>query len=230
MGIEADHPRWKALYKLGAISAILSEMVIVIGIIAFPIYPYAPGNMSTKDVFLLLQYDKLGGLISLDFHLLLANLFGILLFLALYVSLKKVNESFALIALSLGLVAEVLIVPARPIVELFTLSGLYSTATTEVARIQYLAAGETLLSQFNGTSWFLNTLLGGFSLLISSLLMLRSSVFGKSAAYVGIVTNALVCLFFIPRIGMFFLFASLVGYLIWNVQLARKLWRGAHCG
>ena len=145
---------------------------------------------------MLLQNDKLGGLISLDFHLVLGNLFGILLFLALYISLKQVNESYALIALVLGLVADVLIIPARPISELFSLSGLYANATTQVARSQYLAAGKALISLFNGTSWFLNTLLGGFSLLISSLLMLRGNVFSRSTAIVGIVTNAAVCLFF----------------------------------
>ena len=225
MNIETKNSRWKELYKIGAIAAILSEIILIIGIITFFIYPYAPGNMSTKSIFLLLQNDILGGLISLDFHLVLGNLFGILLFLALYISLKQVNESFALIALTLGLVADVLIVSARPISELFSLSGLYATAATEVTRNQYLAAGEALLSLFNGTGWFLNTLLGGLSLLISSLLMLRSSIFSKSTAYVGIITNVLVCLFFIPGIGIFFLFLSLPGYMIWNIQIARRFFK-----
>ncbi len=230
MNIETASPSWHELYRIGALAAILSEVIIVIGIIAFPFYPYAPGNRSTEQIFALLQNDQLGGLISLDLHLLLGNLFGILLFLALYIALRQVNESLALIALALGLVAEVLIVPARPISELFSLSGLYASATTEVARSHYLAAGEALLAQFNGTSWFLNTLFGGLSLLISSLLMLRSNVFGKATAYVGMITNVLVCLFFIPRIGIFLLFLSLPGYLIWNVQLARRLLRLAQTG
>ena len=196
MNIETNQSRWKELYKIGAITAILSEIILVLGIVDYFIYPFAPGNMSTESIFLLLQNDKLGGLISLDFHLVLGNVFGILLFLALFVSLKQVNESYALIALVLGLIADILIFPARPISELFSLSGLYANATTEAVKNQYLAAGEALLLLFNGTSWFLNTLLGGFSLLISSLLMLRSNVFNKSTAIVGIITNAAVCLFF----------------------------------
>jgi hypothetical protein len=222
MNIKTQKSHWKELYIIAAIAAILSEIVLIIGIVAVFIYPYAPGNTSTESIFLLLQSDKLGGLISLDFHLVLGNLLGILLFIALYVSLKQVNESYALIALVLGLIADVLIIPARPISELFSLSGLYATAATEVAKSQYLAAGEALLSQFNGTGWFMNTFLGGFSLLISSLLMLRSGVFSKSTAYVGIITNAAVCLFFIPGIGMLFLFLSLPGYIIWYVQLTRR--------
>jgi hypothetical protein len=230
MNIETKNPRWKELYKIGAIAAILSEIVLIIGIVAFFIYPYAPGNQSTESIFLLLQNDKLGGLLSLDFHLVLGNLFGILLFLALYVSLRQVNESYALIALVLGLVADFLIFPARPISELFSISGLYASATTEIAKSQYLAAGEALLSLFNGTSWFLNTLLGGFSLLVSSLLMLRGNVFSKSTAIVGIITNAAVCLFFIPSIGTYLLLLSLPGYMVWFVQLTRRFLKMARSG
>ncbi len=230
MNVETKMPQWKELYTIGAIAAILSEIILLIGIVAVFIYPYAPGNKSTEGIFLLLQNDKLGGLISLDFHLVVGNLFGILLFLALYVSLKQVNASYALIALVLGLIADVLIIPARPISELFSLSGLYATATTEVAKSQYLAAGEALLSMFNGTGWFINTLLGGFSLLISSLLMLRGNVFSKATAYVGIITNTAVCLFFVPGIGMLFLFLSLPGYMIWYVQLARRFLKLAKGG
>lgn len=100
---------------------------------------------------MLLQTEPLVGLISLDLLLLLGNLFGILLFLALYVSLKQVDESLALIVLGLGLTAAVLINPARPISEMFSLSGLYADATTETAKNQYLAAGEALIALFKGT-------------------------------------------------------------------------------
>jgi hypothetical protein len=151
----------------------------------------------------------------------------ITLFLALYVSLRQVNESYALIALALGLVGLVLLIPARPIFELFTLSRLYLTAASEAARSQYLAAGEALLTLFNGTNWFMNTLLGGISLLISSLLMLRSKIYSKPTAYVGIITNALLCGFFVPRIGVFLLFLTLPGYMIWYFLLARRFFQMA---
>jgi hypothetical protein len=215
--------RWKQLFTIGAIAAVVSGIVIILGIVSYFFWPYAPGKISTEAIFVLIQNNKLGALVSMDFFLVLGNLFGILLFIALYVSLKNVNESYALIALVLGLIAAVLIIPARPISELFTLSGLYSTAATPAAKSQYLAAGEALLALFNGTAWFMNTLLGGISLLISSLLMLRSKTFSKATAYVGVLTNAAVCFFFIPGItGTILLFLSLPGYLIWYFQLGRR--------
>jgi hypothetical protein len=69
------------------------------------------------------------------------------------------------------------------------------------------------MALFDGTGWFLNNLLGGLSLLVGSLLMLRSEFYSKGSAIVGIVSNAMVCLFFIPVIGMVLLFLSVPGYM-----------------
>ncbi len=222
----AAEPRWKDLYTVGGITCILSELIILFGIVAYFIWPYMPGYTTADQLFSVIHNDPMAGLMALDFFLLVGNLVSILLFLALYVSLRRVNQSYGLIALALGLIAAALIVPARPIVEMFNLSNLYSAATGEAARSQFLAAGEALQALFNGTSWVANTVLGGTSLLVSSLLMLRSNVFSKTTAWVGIVTNIAVLLFFIPgRIGMILLFLSLPGYLVWYIQMALRFFR-----
>jgi hypothetical protein len=218
----ASDPRWRDLYRAAGIAAIVSEIVIILGLVTYFIWPYAPGRESTETIFRNLQSDTLGALISLDVFLYIGNLFSILLFLALYVSLRPVNESLALIALAVGLVAVVLLIHARPLMELYALSSKYAAATTEATRNQYLAAGEALLASFDGVGWFLNTLLGGLSLLVSSILMLRSSLYGKAIAYVGIASNVAVCCFFIPVIGIFLLFISVLGYVIWYFMLARR--------
>jgi hypothetical protein len=218
-------PRWKDLFKMAGIAAIVSEIVILLGIVTYFIWPYAPGTKTTESIFLLLQSNPFGGLVSLDLFLVVGNLFSILLFLALYVSLKQVNESYALIALAVGLIGVVLLIPSRPLFELLFLSARYTAATTDVAKNQYIATGDTLLALFDGTGWFMNTLLGAISLLVSSLLMLRSSIYGKSTAIVGIITNVVVCGFFIPVIGPFLLFLSLPGYMIWYFQLARRFFQ-----
>ncbi len=218
-------PRWKDIYKIGGFTAIILELLIVLGGIAFAIWPYTPGSASTLEIYATLQSDRFGGLMSLDFLLFLSNFIGLLLFLTLYVSLKQVNESYALIALVLGLLAAILIVPARPIAELFTLSDGYAAATSDLVKNRFLAAGEATLAQFNGTAYLANTFLGGLSLLISSLLMLRSKLFSKATAYVGILTNLAVCLFFVPVVGTYLLFLCLPGYVIWYVQLGRRFFQ-----
>ena len=215
-------PRWKDLYRTAGIAAILSAVVILLGVVAYFIWPYAPGSKSTESIFLFLQAQPLGGSVSLDLILLVGDLLGILLFLAFYVSLRSVNESFALIALTVGLIGVVLLVPDRPIPELFALSRSYVATTDAASRGQLVAAGDALLSLFSGIGWFMSNLLGALSLLVSSLLMLRSSAYSKATAIVGIVTNVAAAGFFIPVIGTFLLFLSLPGYLIWYIQLARR--------
>ncbi|MBN1995341.1 MAG: DUF4386 family protein [Anaerolineae bacterium] len=223
-------PQWKELYRIGGIVAVATVILILLVIVTFPIWPYLPGTTSVENIFAAIQANRLGGLLSLDFILLINNLIGVLLFLALYVSLKQVNESYALIALVLGLLAVGLIVPARPIFELVSLSDLYATAITDVAKDHYLAGGEAMLAYFDGTAYKVNTFLGGLSLLISSLLMLRSNIFSKATAYVGIVTNLAVCGFLLPGIGIALLTLSVPGYLIWNIQLARSFFKMAKKG
>jgi hypothetical protein len=215
-------PRWKDLYRLAGIAAVVSELVILLGIVAYVIWPYAPGSRTTEEILRLLQSDPLAGPVSLDLFLVIGNLISVFLFLALYVSLRPVNPSYALVALTVGLIGLVLLIPARPIVELFALSRQHAAATTDAARSQVLSASAALLALFDGTNWVMNTLLGALSLLTSSLLMLRSNMYSKATAYAGIFTNAVVCLFFIPTLGKFLLFLSLPGYMIWYFLLAKR--------
>jgi len=218
-------PHWRELFKIAGLAMIFSEIILLLALITYFFWPYAPGNKSTEEIFLLLQNNPIGGLISLDLFLVMGNLVGVILFPTLFVSLRQVNETYAIIALVIGLIAVVLLFPSRPLIELLNLSKSYASATSEATKSQYLTTGDTLLALFDGTGWFLSNLLGGFSLLISSLLMLRSRLYSKASAYVGIVTNAMVCAFFIPVLGMIFLFFSIPGYMIWYFLLARTFFK-----
>ena len=223
--LETADPRWKELYTVGGIACTAGVIIIVLGVVGYIIWPYAPGVTSTANVFAGIQNNWLGELIALDFLLLLGNLTFIPVFVALYVALKRVNESYALIALVLGLIGLAAIIPSRPIAEMFSLSNLYAAAKTDAEKSQYLAAGEALLPLFSGTGWIVNTFLGTISLLTSAFLMLRSNIFSKATAYVGLATNIVTLGFFLPGIGIILLFLSLPGMLIWDIQLARRFFQ-----
>jgi hypothetical protein len=66
--------RWRDLYRIAGIAAIISELIIILGFVTYFIFPYSPGSQSTADIFLLLQTNPLGGLISLDLFLFIGNL------------------------------------------------------------------------------------------------------------------------------------------------------------
>ena len=189
--------RWRSLYRIGAVAAVISVVVIPLSIIAFFAWPLWPDN-----ILAVIQQDWLAGLMGLDFAYLFSNVFAIPFFLVLYVTLKEVDEGWALIALTLGLMGLVCLVLARPIPEMFALSDQYAAAITEAERATYLVAGESMLAHFHGMAFHAHYILGSTSLLISSALMLRSATFRKATAYVGIVTNIVVFGLYIPAIGV----------------------------
>ena len=219
--IENPDPRWNSLYTIAGIAAIISILVIALGFVTYFIWPYTPGQDSAENILVLLHDDPLGGLISLDLFLFIGNLFS----LALYVSLRQVDEGIALLALAVGLIGLVLLIPARPILELVHLSQAYMATASETEQAQIVDSAATLLALFDGIGWYMNTLLGGLSLLTSSILMLRSRLYSKATAYVGIATNLVLCGFVIPPISLLMLFLCLPGYIIWYILLARRFFQ-----
>jgi hypothetical protein len=210
--------RWLSLYRIGAVAAIISIVAIPLSTATFFIWPLWPDN-----TLAVIQDDWLAGLMGLDFGYLFSSVFAVPFFLVLYVALKEVDEGWALMALTLGLLGLVCLVPARPIPEMFALSEQYASAATDVERANYLAAGEAMLTHFHGMAYHAHYVLGSASLLISSLLMLPSKTFSKTVAYVGIVTNIVVFGLYVPEVGVWISLLSVVGYLIWYILIARKL-------
>ncbi len=225
--IEVGDSRWKDLYRIGGIASLLLAGLIALAVIAYFIWPYSPGFVSTADIFASLHTDRVGALFSLDVMMLVTAPVDIFLFIALYVALKRVNESYALIALVLGLMAIALLIPTKPLAELIFLSDQYHAATTEAGRIQYLAAGEALLALAGGTAWINFSLFSILSFLLSSLLMLRSKDFSRATAYIGIVNSVFAFGILVPV----FMVAAICGLgttivsTIWFVLMARDFFR-----
>lgn len=231
LDVEIQESRWKDLYRIGGICGILMSVITVLGFIIYFIWPYQPGLKSPTDIFSTIQTNAFAGLMSLDFIMVVVTFITIPFFLALYVSTKQANESYALIALVFGLISCVLVFIMRPIAEMFSLSNQYAAATTEIARNQYLAAGQALSALFNGTLWILYFLTYTVEYLITSLLMLRINAFNKITAYLGIflsigVLSPLAVI--IPNLASIFTILNLVTTLIWTIWLvlvARTLFR-----
>jgi hypothetical protein len=220
---EVVDPRWKDLYRLGGISSILVAAVIVLAIVAFFIWPYKPGFTSVENIFITLQNDRLGGLISLDLSTIIAPLISILQILALYAALKRVNESYALIALVFGLMGVVLWLTARPLAEVVSLSNQYAAAPNDIAKSQYLAAGEALIALFGGTAWMVSQVLLNISSALSSLLMLWSRIFSKATAYLGIVVSIVGIGIFIPGLGIVLGLLATAGGMVWLILVGQRL-------
>ena len=218
-------PRWKDLYRIGFFSCAAIPVLIIVFIGAYFFWPYTPGLTSVADIFATLQSNRLEGLISLDLAVPVMLPILVLQMLALYVALKPVNESYALIALVFGIIGVILWLTVRPIAEITLLSERYAAATSESARSQYLTAGETLSTLFNGTAWMLSQIFIPISYFISSLLMLRSKVFNKAEAYLGILLKPTGIGILIPGVGAAIGIVSTLGGVVWYLFLARTFFR-----
>lgn len=218
-------PSWKDLYRIGAVACIAFPISIVVAIIVFFIWPYAPGAIPVADIFAILQTSRMAGLMALEIQVIVLLAVMVLQLLAVYAALKRVNASYALIALIFGLMGVLLWLTARPVVEMSHLSDQYAAATTDAARGQYLAAGEAFYALFDGTTWMVSQFFIGISGMISSLLMIRSQAFSKATAYTGIGLSIVGFGFWIPVIGVVLSLLGTMGGVIWYSLMARDFFR-----
>jgi hypothetical protein len=159
-----------------------------------------------------------------------------LIFLALYGVLRKSHPSAMVFAATCGLVGIGVYLASNQTFSMLSLSNQYAAATTQVQRAMLLAAGEALLAinnpggVYQGTGIYLSLLLVTLAGLIMSFVMLRSSIFGKVTAYVGILANTFqlgyfIALIFAPAILVFFPVLAAPFRVIWYVLIARKLFQ-----
>ena len=125
--------------------------------------------------------------------------FGITTTLALYVALGRVNESLMAIALALSLVEAVAFIVANPAMEMLYLSARYAAATTDAQRALFLSA---VWATFNGTAFHMGYNIFSVYFLIVSVVMLRSYIFGRVTAYMGILAAILNWGLYVPKIGL----------------------------
>lgn len=214
--------RWSSLYKIGGAAALFGVAMIPIQLIVFITWP--PPD-SAAGWFALFESSKIAGLLAFEILFVVNAVFGIATTLALYVALRRVNESWMAIALVLGLVEAVALVVARPAMEMLFLSDRYAVATSDAQRAMLLAAGETVWATFHGTAFHVGYNIFSIYFLIVPLVMLRSNLFGKATAFVGILASLLNWGLYVPGIGLFLSMLSVFPLAIWNILIARKLFQ-----
>ncbi len=220
---EGAEPQWKGLYKTAGIAAIVMIVLIVVQSAVFIAFP-PPSTV--EGYFSLFQKNWLVGLLDLDLIYIIISGLMILIYPALFASLRHTNQSVVTIALAVSLVSTAVYFTSRTSFEMLSLSGQYANATTDVQRTIFLSAGQAALATYSGTGFDVYYILSAIALLLFSVVMLRSNIFGKAISYLGITSGVLML---VPStagtIGLVFAFASLVPWAIWLVLFARTLLR-----
>ena len=212
---------WNKLFKIGGIAAICSVLLIPIQIFIFISWP-PPTEIA--DWFSLFQESWLLGLLSLDLLYILNNTLILLVYLALYVALKQVNESLMAIGFMIGIVGATVYYSSNMGFEMLALSNQYAAATSEAAKTMLLTSGQTIMTIYTGTAFDVYYILNGIALLIMAIVMIQSKVFGKGTSYWGLFAAIIMS---IPStagmIGMVFALASLIPWIVFCILIARKL-------
>lgn len=178
-------------YRVGGVAALVVALLTVMEVVFFIIFP-PPSTVN--GWFELFQSSPIIGL--LDFwglELFMYAMF-ILVFLALYIALKRVNQWGMAVALTLALLGVAIFYATNNPFSMLTLSNKYAAATTEVERATLVAAGEAVLASTNQRA------VGGFNIglflvsvagLIVSVVMLRATAFSRATACIGILAFGL---------------------------------------
>lgn len=222
---------WKDLYRIGGIAALFAAFLLLMEIIVFTVWPQ---QTTAIDFFTIFQNNKLIGL--LDFYILemFAYILFVPIFLAIYVAIKRSSESRMFIAVIFAIIGISIFLATNNPFSLLSLSDQFAAATTEAQKSILLAAGQTIIVNtgqrasggFN-MGFFLVSIAG----LMVSTVMLKTNIFSKATAYIGITAFAVSLadyfrIVFIPSATILLLIIALTSGLlliIWFILVGRRL-------
>ena len=219
---QPENGGWQWLYIIGGATALISVLIVPIQIV---VYTTSPPPSTALDWFTLFQDSKLLGFLAFEGLFVLDGVLAIPTALALYVALRRTNQSLMAIALALGLVGNVALIVARPAFEMLILSDKYAAAPTDAQRALFLAAGEAMIATFNGTAWQVAFNLGNIYLVLIPVVMLQSNIFGRATAYMGLLAGVLGFGIYLPKIGLFLGILSALFLAIWEILIALRLFQ-----
>ncbi len=212
---------WHSLYRIAGAAALLMAVFLPIQVAVFIV---SPPPTTVLGWFALFQQNRLLGLLDMDILLIVDQVLMGLVLLALYMLLRRASPSAMLVALAAGLVGIAGYFASCTVFNMLTLSDQYAAAATDAERAALVAVGQTMMSLWTGTTFDIGYVLEGVALLIVGVVMLRSGIFGKATAWVGVVLGVLSLL---PPTagtpGMIFALGSLIPLEIWDILVARRL-------
>lgn len=230
-------PTYRSLYRLGGVAALVVAFLTVAEVVAFMFFPQ-PSTIGAW--FTLFQANPFIGL--LDFWGLEVPMYAMfaIVFLALYIVLRKVNRSGMAIALTLALLGIAVFLATNNPFSMLSLGRQFAAATTDANRSALLAAGEALLANTNQRA------IGGFNMglflvsvagLMVSSVMRRATSFRRLTAYVGILAWGFSLADYLRQaftssvvIALLLILPGALLLVLWFVFVGRRLLQLGHLG
>lgn len=212
---------WRPLYGLGSLGALLTLLTIPAQVVVFSLHQ---PPTTVVDWFVLYNEQPLQGLLNLDLLYAASQVALVPLLLGLLVSLWD-QRALAVAGVGVMLFSITIHTTSNPSVEMLLAASDYAAAETEAQRGLALAAGETLLYRWTGTSYVLGYIQAGVGLLIVAAAMWRSSTYGSLATGSALVLGLL---WLVPAsfgtVGLAVSFLSLIPTILWVGSVGWRLW------
>ena len=144
---ETSDSDWKILYRFGGAAALIAGVIFRKNLRPeISLFSAQKQPDTIIDWFTLLQNNRLLGLSYLNlFDIVDYALMG-LMFLALYVALRRPNKSYMAIATTLGFIGITVYFASNTAFSILSLSDQYAATTTDAQRSMFLAAGQAVLA------------------------------------------------------------------------------------
>jgi hypothetical protein len=235
--VEATDSSWKSLYRLGATTALLGILVVLLDILItfFPGGAAGSGTLTVVDWFSLFQDNWFLGLRNLGVFNIVTMVLGIPTILALYAAHRRVNKAYAALAIILSTVGAAVYIARNPAFSMLELSHQYAAAATEAQRALLVAAGQAMLAQAEDFTpgAFLGFLLPSVGSITIAVVMLRSRIFSRATAWTGILGSGFLLLFtiaatFVPAVFDAAMIVAMAGGLLsiaYNILVAQRLFQ-----
>ena len=205
------------LYQVGAVAALIAAVVFRRNMGAEMTMFFGAAPNTATGWFSLLQNNTLLGIISLNFFDIVDYALVGIMFVALYVALRRTSKIYAGISASLCLIGTVVYVVSDTSFEIASLSSQYTSASTAVQKSALLISAQTVLAKgipgagFQGAGGLVSLILIAVAGLLVSSLMLRSKIFNRITDYIGIMAGTLD---FAYLFGLKFLPSS--SFILWS--------------
>jgi hypothetical protein len=187
-----------------------------------------PPPTTAQEYFTVFQNTPLIGLLNLDLLLLVDQVLGLVILVALYVALKRTSETAMAIVLALGLLVAAAYVASNTGINMLLLSKQYAASSNDAQRAMYLSAGESMLAIYNGTAFHVSYILGALVGTLIGVVMWRSEVFSRVTASMAILANIISLGLYVPVVGLYISIFSVLFLEIFYILVARRLWQLGH--
>jgi len=223
----------KTIFLIGGIVCMIFIAYSLITLLIMTIIGGPPETV--EQCFIMLQENKLQGLLRLDILTVFIVPLYYLLFFSLFIALKKTHYGLVAIATILVFAGVTLFLSMPSVFSYLNLSDKFASSISDFQKNQLLAAGESILASdiWHGTGAIIGGILLQTGALLFSIVMIKTSIFSRLTALTGIVLYGLDLLhiivgLIIPAVGNILMFIAGPIYLLWFPLVGLRLFKLRH--